>query len=836
MKNKTILIVEDSITYQQALKRAFVEHGYDCTCASSGEEALTLIKSIAPNLIILDLLLPGMSGREICREIKSNINYRHTPVMMLTMQKEDKEVVEGLEAGVDSYVNKNDPLDLIIRRAQALIKLSTVIEPILKEESTIEEEKIEFKNKKILLVDDDITYLQAMKRGLEGANYEVITASSGEQCFEKLKSQLPDVILLDLKMPEIDGADICRKIRSIRKFQHIAVLMLTASDTQEDVIRSFEAGVTDYVIKSGDFKIVHLRIYSILRRKHFEEETKRIQAQLTEAEKQAFMANAEKEAQKKNAADMEKRNKQLDDLNKTLDLKNDELKKLTKVKSDFLSTMSHELRTPLNAIIGFSEVLKAQSFGTLNEKQKEYINDVWESGKYLLSLINDILDLSKVEAGKMDLELSEFNLQTVVPSCLVMVREKALYAEIEISLDIDQDINSIVADERKLKQIINNLLSNAIKFTPKSGRIGLEVKRKDDKEILFSVWDNGIGIEEKYKDKIFQEFTRIHNPDSREIQGTGLGLVLTKKFIELHGGKIWFESQGKKQGTRFSFTLPALAGSKIQNEPSPVKMIYNNEIPKANQGTPHVLLIEDDPKSAKLIVEYLQNSGCVLDVVSSGEEGLEKARSLMPSFIILDIILPHKDGWDVLIELKMDPLTKDIPILITSIIQDQSKGLALGAVDYLIKPISKNDLDKALARISFPVQSKSQPFKILAIDDDETSLKIMGAILKAKGFQVLEAQDSRIGLELIFQEKPDLILLDLFMPVMTGFDILVRIHGNSATKDIPVIVVTSKSLTKEEKEFLQKQTLIIIEKSNFNKDSLLREINLIRGVENRDKA
>jgi len=501
----------------------------------------------------------------------------------------------------------------------------------------------------------------------------------------------------------------------------------------------------------------------------------------------------------------------------------------SRAKSEFLSTMSHELRTPLNAIIGFSELLKAQSFGTLNEKQKDYINDVWESGRYLLSLINDILDLSKVEAGKMGLELDEFDLQTVLPNCLVMIRERVLYRGIEVSMNIDKDIGSIVADERKLKQIIYNLLSNAIKFTPENGHIGLEVKRKNDKEILFSVWDNGIGIEEKDKAKIFQEFTRIDSSYSRKSEGTGLGLALTRKFVELHGGKIWFESQGKDKGTRFSFILPAMSGSKVQNESSPIKAADENKIPSADENRSRVLLIEDDLKSAKLIAEYLSDFGCILNIASSGEEGLEKARSLIPSFIILDIILPRKDGWDVLIELKMDPLTKDIPILVTSVIQAQGKALTLGAVDYLIKPISKNDLEKAIAKVSFPLKSTLKPIKVLAIDDDELSLKIMEAILTAKGFQVLKAQDARQGLELIFQEKPDLILLDLVMPVMTGFDILVHIRNNPSTKDIPVIVVTAKSLTEEEKKILKSQTQSIIEKSKFDKGALLREIDLILG-------
>jgi PAS domain S-box-containing protein len=497
-------------------------------------------------------------------------------------------------------------------------------------------------------------------------------------------------------------------------------------------------------------------------------------------------------------------------------------------KSEFLATMSHELRSPLNSIIGFSEILIDQSFGALNDKQKEYMNDVWESGLYLLSLINDILDLSKVEAGKMVLEPDEFDLQTVLPKCLVMVQERALFRGIEISMKIDDGINSIFADERRFKQIIYNLLSNAIKFTPEFGRIGLEVKRKDDKGVLFTVWDTGIGIEEKDKDKIFQEFVRISNSYSPQCQGTGLGLVLTKKLVELHGGQIWFESRGKDQGTRFSFVLPAWLESKMQDGSSSIQAAGAISTLKENEECPCVLLIEDEPKSVKLITEYLKDFNCFLNVASSAEEGFEKARMLKPFFIILDVILPNKNGWDVLAELKMDPLTKHIPVLMTTVVEARVKGLALGAFDYLVKPVSKNDFERVFKKVFSTIKEKSKPVKILVIDDDEDVLKIMGFILASQGFEILREKDSRKVLERIFQEKPDLIILDLIMDgTVTGINILVQLRDDPSTKDLPVVVLSGKTLTEQEEKVLQNHAAIIFEKSKFNKDVLLREIDLI---------
>lgn len=227
----------------------------------------------------------------------------------------------------------------------------------------------------------------------------------------------------------------------------------------------------------------------------------------------------------------------------------------SRTKSQFLANMSHELRTPLNVIIGFSEVLKDENFGTLNDKQKEYTNDILTSGKHLLSIINDILDLSKIEANKVELRLTEFNLKTAIENILSVIKEKAVKQNIHISLDVKEGIGIIKADERRVKEIILNLLSNAAKFTPDGEKIGIEAEPAGNK-VVISIWDTGIGIEEKDKDKIFKEFEQIDSEYARKYTGTGLGLALTKKLVKLHGGRIWFESGGKDKGSRFSFTLP----------------------------------------------------------------------------------------------------------------------------------------------------------------------------------------------------------------------------------------------------------------------------------------
>jgi DNA-binding response OmpR family regulator len=351
--------------------------------------------------------------------------------------------------------------------------LSTASDPILKTEWGVEEEKIEFKNKKILLVDDDITYLQAMKRALEASNYEVITASSGEQCFEKLKDQLPDVILLDLRMPEIDGADICRKVRSIRKFQHIPVVMLTASDAQEDVIRSFEAGITDYVIKSGDFKIINLRIYSILRRKHFEEEAQKIRAQLTEAEKQALVANAEKEVEKKFGQELSQKNQALNKEIEAREKIEDELKRSNRDLEQFAYAVSHDLQAPLRQMIAFTSLLNEAYKGRLDVKADEFIVSISGSGQRMQVLIEGLLQYSKI--GKVGHETKRMAIQDTVEDALknleIFIKENK--AKVKYHHLPELEINKTA-----VTQLFQNLIQNAVKYRNKKKDPVIEISAR----------------------------------------------------------------------------------------------------------------------------------------------------------------------------------------------------------------------------------------------------------------------------------------------------------------------------------------------------------------------
>jgi signal transduction histidine kinase/CheY-like chemotaxis protein len=353
-------------------------------------------------------------------------------------------------------------------------------------------------------------------------------------------------------------------------------------------------------------------------------------------------------------------------------------------KSEFLASMSHELRTPLNAVIGFSDVLLERMFGDINERQEEYLRDIHGSGKHLLELLNEILDLSKVEAGRMELEPAAVSLPGLLENALAMVRERAARHGIAITLHVAPEVGVIWADELKLKQVVLNLLSNAVKFTPDGGSVDVQAK-VSGAEAQVIVHDTGIGIDAADHDRIFEAFQRGGREARSE--GTGLGLTLSKRIVELHGGRIWMTSR-PGSGSTFGFAVPV-----SQEVPEAVPQAV-----AAERDMETVLVVEDDQHSAELLTVYLEGAGYRVVVARDGVEGLEQARRLRPRAVVLDILLPRVDGWDLLARLKADPATADAPVVVVSMLDERGKGLALGAVEYLVKPVGREELLEALER------------------------------------------------------------------------------------------------------------------------------------------
>ncbi len=486
----------------------------------------------------------------------------------------------------------------------------------------------------------------------------------------------------------------------------------------------------------------------------------------------------------------------------------------TRHKSEFLANMSHELRTPLNAVIGFSEVLLEKMFGDVNPKQEEYLQDILSSGRHLLALINDILDLAKIESGRLELELNTFDLPTALQNALALVHERANRHGLRLNLELDERLGEFTADERKVRQILLNLLSNALKFTPDGGTISL-IAALTSTAVEISVTDTGIGIAQADQEHIFKEFFQSGDY-VRKREGTGLGLALTKKFVELHGGLISVQSE-KGQGSRFTFTLP-IRGALDKAKPA-VAGVSPRPFP-----SPLVLVVEDDLAAAKLLSIYLTEAGFAVEIAQDAQTGLEKARMLSPAVITLDIMMPEIDGWDLLTRIKADPFMASIPVVIVSIVDERGRGFALGATDYLIKPVERDTMVNAIQRVARMSKVADRHATILTIDDDPLLLELMEAILKPEGFTIVKARGGSEGIQLARQHRPDLIVLDLLMPDLDGFQVVDELKHDPLARSIPILVLTNKTLSREEKERLNGQISDLKQKAEFNRVEFVAHI------------
>jgi PAS domain S-box-containing protein len=533
--------------------------------------------------------------------------------------------------------------------------------------------------------------------------------------------------------------------------------------------------------------------------------------------------------------------------------KNIALEQASRTKSEFLANMSHELRTPLNSIIGFADVLKAGLGGEMSVKQLDYLSHISHSGQHLLALINDILDLSKVEAGKMELGLSEVDIRTVVDASLTITREKASLRRIHVKTDISPGLDSIQADERKLKQILFNLMSNAIKFSHDAGEVMVSARRiphadagridtqRPHRLLPFSagefedfleleVVDHGIGISQEGLDRLFQPFTQVDSGLSRKFEGTGLGLVMIMRLVELHGGGVGVSSK-EGEGSRFVVWLPLREA--VAQPYSPSRSIATAEAaPVAaaakSQGKRlgTVLVIEDDDKAAELITLQLEGEGLEVVRVVNAEEGLALAKQRKFSLVTLDILLPGMDGWEFLARIKESPETSDLPVVIISIVADTNRGLSLGASAILQKPISSQMLLDSLDGLGF---SRGENLDVLVVDDDPRSVEIIAGHLQKAGCSAIRAYGGKDGVATATRLQPDLIVLDLMMPDMSGFEVVEVLKSNSRTDRIPILVVTAKQIEQSDRDLLNGHVLEIVEKSEFNHGRFISEVRRVLG-------
>jgi GAF domain-containing protein/CheY-like chemotaxis protein len=491
-------------------------------------------------------------------------------------------------------------------------------------------------------------------------------------------------------------------------------------------------------------------------------------------------------------------------------------------KSEFLASMSHELRTPLNAIIGYSEMLEEEAKDLGQEALVPDLEKINAAGKHLLELINAVLDLSKIEAGRMDLFLETFSVPRLVGDIADIVRPLADKNGNRLEVRCDPAVGDMRADLTKVRQSLFNLLSNACKFTEK-GTVSLSVRREvaaSGDALVFDVTDTGIGLSEEQLGRLFREFSQAEASTTRRFGGTGLGLALTRRLCRLMGGDVTVASE-LGRGSTFTVRLPAEVvdareeASRRAAEPTPAE-------DATHRAT--VLVIDDDPAIRDLMQRYLGREGFHVVTASGGEEGLRRAHEIQPDAITLDVMMPGMDGWAVLAALKADATLAATPVIMLTIVEDRNLGYALGAADYLTKPIERDRLLAVLAR-----HRRDRP--VLVVEDDADTRELLRRLLEREGFAVTEAETGRVALERVREQPPGLILLDLMMPEMDGFEFLDELRGLPGGRGIPVVVVTAKDLTPADHERLNGQVQRILQKGAYTREALLAELrDLVAGV------
>jgi len=511
--------------------------------------------------------------------------------------------------------------------------------------------------------------------------------------------------------------------------------------------------------------------------------------------------------------ELKKRYEELQKLTEELEESNIKIKEADRLKSEFLANMSHELRTPLNSIIGFSSFTLDEQIIKENKSVQENIEQVHKNGIQLLNIINDILDLSKIESGKMAFIAEPLDVKGTIESITKTMNVLKKGKDITVSSQIEEDLPVIISDQNRFRQILLNIASNAVKFTEK-GSIEIHAEKAGD-FVQFYAKDTGIGIKQEDMSKVFESFRQIDGSATRKEGGTGLGMTISKKFVEMMGGKIWITSEFGK-GTAMFFTLPV--SMENQDEYKEEKTATIRQEPDKTDVKGVILIVEDNESTIQLYEKILSKHGYRTVSETKGTNVLSRVKELQPMAIFLDIMLPDKSGWDILCELKSEQVCKHIPIIISSIISEQNKGYALGAVEYLVKPVSEEDLLLALKRIN--IMGK----KVVVIDDSVSDVLYLSKILEKKDYSIYKSYDGKDGIAKINKVLPDVVLLDLMMPIVDGFQVVEMMKNRESTHNIPIIILTAKDLTNDEKEYLSKQVNALIVKEDMSQELLLETL------------
>jgi len=492
-------------------------------------------------------------------------------------------------------------------------------------------------------------------------------------------------------------------------------------------------------------------------------------------------------------------------------------------KSTFLANMSHELRTPLNAILGYSEILRLEA-GDLGESGDAFIPDLEKiqiAGKHLLSLINDVLDISKIEAGKMDVYIEYFDISEMLTDVTNTVTPLIENNGNKLIMAVEAGLGSMYSDITKVRQMLFNLLSNAAKFT-RDGSITLSAVRSevsDGEQIIFKVTDTGIGMSLEQIKKLFQPFNQADVSTTREYGGTGLGLAINQHYCNMLGGDISIQSEAGT-GTTFVVALPANSTSIGIESSSTIEPDQETAEHLASNEALRVLVVDDDPSVRDLVARHLGRDGYRVETAADGRLALAIAKKFVPDVITLDVLMPHFDGWTVLTRLKHDPELKNIPVIILSITDDRKLGFSLGASEFLTKPVDHEELRQVVAKhLPAPL-----PGNLLVVEDDAATRVVIRRTLEGNGWKIYEATNGRLGMEIMDEVRPQVIILDLLMPEMDGFEFLSELKQNRNWQKVPVIVLTAKNLTADDHRRLEGSVEGILQKGEQSTQELLNQL------------